>query len=98
MEDHEPNTCLDFLFTFNAGILLGNYGIIEADEPSADAAGLRIDSVLVSLIEQVEVPAREVGQLDKMLVKEGATVQKGDILAQIEAAESVLLLQQAKLE
>lgn len=89
---------LIILFTFNAGILLGNSGITEADEPSAGAAGLRIDSVLVSLIEQVEVPAREVGQLDKMLVKEGATVQKGDILAQIEDAESVLLLKQAKLE
>ncbi|WP_299468178.1 HlyD family efflux transporter periplasmic adaptor subunit [uncultured Gimesia sp.] len=89
---------LIYLFTISAGILLAHSGATAADEPAAGSADLRIDSVLVSLIEQVEVPAREVGQLDKMLVQEGATVQKGEILAQIEDGEAVLLQQQAKLE
>ncbi|MFH1300273.1 MAG: HlyD family efflux transporter periplasmic adaptor subunit [Planctomycetota bacterium] len=89
---------LIYLFTISAGILLAHSGATAADEPPAGSADLRIDSVLVSLIEQVEVPAREVGQLDKMLVQEGATVQKGEILAQIEDGEAVLLQQQAKLE
>ncbi|MCA9014538.1 MAG: HlyD family efflux transporter periplasmic adaptor subunit, partial [Planctomycetaceae bacterium] len=68
------------------------------DDQTSGANELRIDSVLVSLIEQVEVPARDVGQLNQMLVKEGTTVQKGELLAQIEDAEAALLMQQAKLE
>ncbi|WP_298861367.1 efflux RND transporter periplasmic adaptor subunit [uncultured Gimesia sp.] len=89
---------LIYLFTISTLSLIGNRGALLADEKSASSTGLRIDSVLVSLIEQVEVPAREVGQLNKMLVKEGSTVRKGELLAQIEDSESNLLLQQAKLE
>ncbi|MCH9654029.1 MAG: efflux RND transporter periplasmic adaptor subunit [Planctomycetes bacterium] len=89
---------LIYLSTIAALSLTGNRGALLADEKSASSTGLRIDSALVSLIEQVEVPAREVGQLNKMLVKEGSTVRKGELLAQIEDSESNLLLQQAKLE
>lgn len=69
-----------------------------ADDKSTDRSELQIDSVLVSLIEEVEVPAREVGQLNMIQVKEGKTVEKGAVLAQIEDSEAMLLLQQAKLE
>lgn len=69
-----------------------------ADDKSTDRSELQIDSVLVSLIEEVEVPAREVGQLNMIKVKEGMTVEKGAVLAQIEDAEAMLLLQQASLE
>lgn len=69
-----------------------------ADDKSTDRSELQIDSVLVSLIEEVEVPAREVGQLNMIQVKEGKTVEKGAVLAQIEDSEAVLLLQQASLE
>ncbi|MFK7777075.1 MAG: HlyD family efflux transporter periplasmic adaptor subunit [Gimesia sp.] len=89
---------LTYLFTINAVSLLAHCGTLKADEKSTSSTELRIDSVLISLIEQVEVPAREVGQLNKMLVKEGTTVQKGDILAQIEDSEAQFLLKQAKLE
>lgn len=89
---------LTFLFTICALVLSGTDGPVAADDPTSGSNELRIDSVLVSLIEQVEVPAREVGQLNRMLVKEGASVQKGDVLAQIEATEAMLLMQQAKLE
>ena len=89
---------LIYLFTISALSLAGNCGVLLADEKSTGSTSLRIDSVLVSLIEQVEVPAREVGQLNKMLVKEGTTVKKGAILAQIEDSEALLLLQQARLE
>ena len=89
---------LIYLSTISALSLAGNCRVVLADEKSTGSAVLRIDSVLVSLIEQVEVPAREVGQLNKMLVKEGTTVKKGEILAQIEDSESLLLLQQARLE
>ncbi|WP_339730923.1 HlyD family efflux transporter periplasmic adaptor subunit [uncultured Gimesia sp.] len=89
---------LTFLFTTSALILLTIGGPVTADDQSTGSNDLRIDSVLVSLIEQVEVPAREVGQLNEMRVKEGMAVQKGDVLAQIEVTEAVLLMQQAKLE
>ena len=69
-----------------------------ADDKATDRSELQIDSVLVSLIEEVEVPAREVGQLNMIQVKEGKTVEKGAVLAQIEDSEAMLLLQQAKLE
>ncbi|QDT88533.1 efflux RND transporter periplasmic adaptor subunit [Gimesia algae] len=72
--------------------------LIAADDKSTDSSELQIDSVLVSLIEEVEVPAREVGQLNTIKVKEGMTVEKGAVLAQIEDSEAMLLLQQAKLE
>ncbi|HAW26813.1 efflux RND transporter periplasmic adaptor subunit [Gimesia maris] len=72
--------------------------LIAADDKSTGTSELKIDSVLVSLIEEVEVPAREVGQLNTIKVKEGMTVEKGAVLAQIEDSEAMLLLQQAKLE
>ncbi len=89
---------LIYLFTISVLSLSGNGRSTLADEKSTETKGLRIDSVLVSLIEQVEVPAREVGQLNRMLVKEGAMVKKGETLAQIEESEALLLLEQAKLE
>lgn len=89
---------LTILFTITALILSAAGRSACADEQPTDVSHLRIDSVLVSLIEQVEVPAREVGQLNRMLVKEGMAVQKGDVLAQIEDAEAELQYLQAKLE
>lgn len=87
-----------YLFTIGAVSLLGHCCSLSADEKLTNATPLRIDSVLVSLMEQVEVPAREEGQLNQMLVKEGTTVEKGETLAQIEDSESQLLLKQANLE
>ncbi|QDU12057.1 efflux RND transporter periplasmic adaptor subunit [Gimesia aquarii] len=86
------------LSTIITGLLFVNCGFTDAWAQSSSSSGLKIDSVLVSLIEQVEVPAREVGQLKKMLVKEGMSVQEGEVLARIEDSEAVLLLKQAKLE
>lgn len=86
------------LSTIITGLLFVNCGFTDAWAQSPSSSGLKIDSVLVSLIEQVEVPAREVGQLKKVLVKEGMSVQEGEVLARIEDSEAVLLLKQAKLE
>lgn len=86
------------MFTICLLTILVSRGAAQDDNKSTDTNSLQIDSVLVSLIEQVEVPAREVGQLNRMQVTEGMRVAKGDILAQIEDSEAVLLMQQAKLE
>lgn len=86
------------LFTTLAGLQFASPLVLRAEEKTSDQQSLRIDSVLVTVIEQVEVPAREEGQLTKLQVKEGMTVERGALLAQIEDSEAQLLLEQAKLE
>lgn len=86
------------LFTTLAGLQIATPRALSADERAASDAPLRIDSVLVTVIEQVEVPAREVGQLTNLRVREGMTIERGALLAQIEDSEARLLLKQAQLE
>ncbi|QDT24892.1 putative efflux pump membrane fusion protein [Gimesia panareensis] len=86
------------LFTTLAGLQFALPLTLHAEEKTSDQQSLRIDSVLVTVIEQVEVPAREEGQLTKIQVREGMTVERGALLAQIEDSEAQLLLEQAKLE
>ncbi|QDV15544.1 putative efflux pump membrane fusion protein [Gimesia panareensis] len=86
------------LFTTLAGLQLASPLTLRAEEKRSDLQSLRIDSVLVTVIEQVEVPAREEGQLTKIQVREGMTVERGALLAQLEDSEAQLLLEQAKLE
>ncbi len=54
--------------------------------------------VLISILEQAEVPAREAGVLIRVDVQEGARVEEGAQLAQIDDTEAVFLQQRAKLE
>ncbi|WP_417393795.1 efflux RND transporter periplasmic adaptor subunit [Gimesia chilikensis] len=86
------------LFTTLAGLQIAAPRALSADERASTDAPLRIDSVLVTVIEQVEVPAREVGQLTNLRVREGMTIERGALLAQIEDSEARLLLKQAQLE
>lgn len=86
------------LFTTLAGLQITAPRALSADERATADAPLRIDSVLVTVIEQVEVPAREVGQLTNLRVREGMTIERGALLAQIEDSEARLLLKQAQLE
>jgi CHAD domain-containing protein len=43
-----------------------------------------LEGCLVSLIDEVKVPAKEPGVIMKLLVRQGAVVSKGDILAEID--------------
>ncbi|MEQ9067642.1 MAG: efflux RND transporter periplasmic adaptor subunit [Gimesia chilikensis] len=86
------------LFTTLSGLQIAAPLALSADERASTDAPLRIDSVLVTVIEQVEVPAREVGQLTNLRVREGMTIERGALLAQIEDSEARLLLKQAQLE
>lgn len=54
--------------------------------------------VLISILEQAEVPAREAGVLIRIDVQEGARVDEGAQLAQIDDTEAAFLQQRAKLE
>jgi macrolide-specific efflux system membrane fusion protein len=57
-----------------------------------------LESVVVTLIEQVEVPAQEAGLLAKVVVREGQKVNPGDLLAQIDDTEARLKLKRAEIE
>lgn len=68
---------------------------VQSVQPSHE---LRMNSVLVTLIEQVEVPARDVGQLQTIDVKEGDLVTEGDLVAQIEDRDAQLARNKARIE
>ncbi len=59
-------------------------GLLLTAATSARAAEIEIPSALVKLLEQVEVPAREAGTLEKLSVREGAMVAPGDSLGKID--------------
>jgi macrolide-specific efflux system membrane fusion protein len=65
---------------------------------TAQAAEIEVSSVLVKLIEQVEVPAREAGVLDKIAVREGQMVAAGAAVAQIDDAAVRFEQRNAELE
>ncbi len=64
----------------------------------AGAEEVQVSAVLIKLIEQVEVPAREAGVLETVAVREGEMVAAGAALAQIEDADARLDKQRAQLE
>jgi RND family efflux transporter MFP subunit len=64
----------------------------------ASAAEIEVPSVLVKLIEQVDVPAREAGVLEQLAVREGQMVKAGDPLAQIDDAAAKFAKHKAELE
>ena len=65
---------------------------------SLSAEEIKVSSVLIKLIEQVEVPARESGVLADVLVREGEMVAAGAPLAQIEDTDAQLDKRRAQLE
>ncbi|MCA9132371.1 MAG: HlyD family efflux transporter periplasmic adaptor subunit [Planctomycetales bacterium] len=66
--------------------------------PFAEAQTIDVDSVLIRLIDQVDVPARALGSLEEIYVVEGAVVTRDQPLAQIDATEARLAQQLAQFE
>jgi RND family efflux transporter MFP subunit len=66
----------------------------------ADVRGQTIeaDSVLIRLIDQVDVPARAIGALVEVHASEGTVVSKGQLLALIDDTEARLDQQRAEVE
>ena len=62
------------------------------------AEAIEVDSVLIRLIREVDIPARALGSLSAILVTEGKAVQQGELLAQIDDTEARLRLQRAEFE
>ncbi len=71
---------------------------VASSAPALRAGEIEVPSVLIKLIEQVEVPAREAGVLVKVAVQEGEMVAAGAALAQIEDTDAQLVKRQAQLE
>jgi RND family efflux transporter MFP subunit len=61
-------------------------------------APLTIESVVLRPLVEAEVPARQLGVLDRIAVEEGATVESGDLLAGLDERAAALAVRQAELE
>lgn len=59
---------------------------------------VEIPSVLIRWTEQVDVPAREAGVLDDLLLREGEVVSRGTLLGKVESEEAELLCKRAQME
>ncbi len=70
--------------------------IVAVDK--ASAADLQVDGALLTLIEQVELPAKEAGGISSIAVKEGQIVERGQSLAAVEDDDARLAVDQAKFE
>jgi multidrug efflux pump subunit AcrA (membrane-fusion protein) len=57
-----------------------------------------LDSVLLTLVDDIEVPARQTAVLEKLLVREGDRVARGQLLAELDAAKLQLARERAKYE
>ncbi|MGD9723900.1 MAG: efflux RND transporter periplasmic adaptor subunit [Pirellulales bacterium] len=72
--------------------------LLIAGGPRLAAVEVQVSSVLVKLIEQVDVPAREAGALEKVTAREGDMVEAGASVAQIEDAAARFDKRHAELE
>jgi RND family efflux transporter MFP subunit len=75
------------------GVLLVAGAAVAAAPPPVD-----IPSMLIKLVEQVDVPARETGLLAAVNASEGQIVAAGALLAQIDDTEARLAAERAQIE
>lgn len=66
--------------------------------PSPTAAAPPGHQGQITIIDQAEVPAREMGVLKRLLVKEGETVEQGQLLAELDSVDAELAVRQARDE
>lgn len=71
---------------------------VDTAARQSPAAGPPIQGVLLTLVEQVELPAKEAGAIDALAVREGQLVASGEKLGSIEDDEAQAALLKAQLE
>ncbi|HEV2969123.1 MAG TPA: efflux RND transporter periplasmic adaptor subunit [Pirellulales bacterium] len=71
---------------------------VRASGAEQNGGAIHVDSVVVTLIEQVEVSSREAGPLANVAVQEGQSVTEGTLLARLEDTEAVLARNKAQFE
>jgi multidrug efflux pump subunit AcrA (membrane-fusion protein) len=69
--------------------------VLAAAAPAADPV---LEGCLVSLIDEVKVPAKEAGVIVELLVRQGAVVAKGDVLARIDDDQPQMEKRRAQAE
>jgi multidrug efflux pump subunit AcrA (membrane-fusion protein) len=82
-------------------LLIAN--LVLAAQPADPGRGtfasvLELPSCLISLIDDVSLPAQEAGVLQEMTAKEGHRAQAGDVLAKVDETETLLRQKAAKLK
>lgn len=81
---------------FKASLIVAALAAVETIAHSGEM--LRIDSAVLELIEQSDVPARDPGVIETISAKEGDVVKRGDTLARLDASETELDVAHARLE
>jgi macrolide-specific efflux system membrane fusion protein len=79
-------------FAFCSVLMLAGVGFARSAE------AIEVSSMLIRLVQQVDVPAREAGVLAAVDVTEGQMVQEGQQLAQIDDTEARMAEEQANLD
>jgi macrolide-specific efflux system membrane fusion protein len=80
-------------------LLLAGLGFFESPVWALDERNpIEVESVVLRLLEEAEVPAQESGVLTNVAVREGQRVKKGDLLAQIDDQVPRLALDAAKAQ
>ena len=82
----------------NVLLTIGFATAIAAAHDGLAPAPIAVDSVFLTLLEEVEVPAREAGIIQELLLQEGQTVEQGQLLARIDDTRSRLALEHARIE
>ncbi len=81
-----------------AGCVLALATVRAAGAEAPGAGPIPVSSMLLKLIEQVDVPARETGVLASVEAREGQLVRQGDLLAQVDDTEAKIAEDQAKID
>lgn len=76
---------------------IGMVSLALAAPPPAAEQSINVHG-MVRLIEQVDIPARRDGRLEKFNVKEGADILRGDSLGRLDDLEAQLTLKRTELE
>ncbi|MBI1346954.1 HlyD family efflux transporter periplasmic adaptor subunit [bacterium] len=72
--------------------------LVLSVEPAPSTSETSIPGVVLTLMEQADVPAREAGVLMQIAAKEGITVEAGQLLGQIDDDDARLRLEKARTE
>jgi macrolide-specific efflux system membrane fusion protein len=57
---------------------------------------IRIESAVVTPVDQVDLPSRAVGQIVEIAVNDGAAVRKGDTIARVDTTEAEMAVEKAR--
>jgi multidrug efflux pump subunit AcrA (membrane-fusion protein) len=74
------------------------YLVLSVVGAAAEPAEPVIEGCLVSLIDEVEVPAREAGVVVELVIRQGAVVAKGEVLARIDDDQPQMEKRRAQAE